>query len=94
ALVIGELAWSIENLFNRVLDRSIAASEPVQRVVDQVVALLPELVEEFAANAQRQRDDVDLLAATAHALAKRVTLPVPPTPDSDIVPPGARPGQP
>ncbi|EIU7161251.1 chemotaxis signal transduction system protein ChpA, partial [Pseudomonas aeruginosa] len=60
ALVIGELAWSIENLFNRVLDRSIAASEPVQRVVDQVVALLPELVEEFAANAQRQRDDVDL----------------------------------
>ncbi len=70
ALVIGELAWSIENLFNRVLDRSIAASEPVQRVVDQVVALLPELVEEFAANAQRQRDDVDLLAATAHALAK------------------------
>ncbi|WP_163785588.1 Hpt domain-containing protein, partial [Proteus mirabilis] len=45
ALVIGELAWSIENLFNRVLDRSIAASEPVQRVVDQVVALLPELVE-------------------------------------------------
>ncbi|MBW6135302.1 Hpt domain-containing protein, partial [Pseudomonas aeruginosa] len=74
ALVIGELAWSIENLFNRVLDRSIAASEPVQRVVDQVVALLPELVEEFAANAQRQRDDVDLLAATAHALAKGCLL--------------------
>ena len=70
ALVIGELAWSIENLFNRVLDRSIAASEPVQRVVDQVVALLPELVEEFAANAQRQRDDVDHLAAAAHALAR------------------------
>ncbi|HGN2559880.1 TPA: Hpt domain-containing protein [Pseudomonas aeruginosa] len=94
ALVIGELAWSIENLFNRVLDRSIAASEPVQRVVDQVVALLPELVEEFAANAQRQRDDVDLLAATAHALAKGEPLPEPPAPDDGGVPPEAGAEQP
>ncbi|RTV15404.1 Hpt domain-containing protein [Pseudomonas aeruginosa] len=94
ALVIGELAWSIENLFNRVLDRSIAASEPVQRVVDQVVALLPELVEEFAANAQRQRDDVDLLAATAHALAKGEPLPEPPAPDEGGVPPEAGAEQP
>ncbi|HBP4740259.1 TPA: response regulator [Pseudomonas aeruginosa] len=94
ALVIGELAWSIENLFNRVLDRSIAASEPVQRVVDQVVALLPELVEEFAANAQRQRDDVDLLAATAHALAKGEPLPEPPAPDDGGVSPEAGAEQP
>ncbi|MBG5596677.1 chemotaxis signal transduction system protein ChpA [Pseudomonas aeruginosa] len=94
ALVIGELAWSIENLFNRVLDRSIAASEPVQRVVDQVVALLPELVEEFAANAQRQRDDVDLLAATAHALAKGEPLPEPPALDDGGVPPEAGAEQP
>jgi chemosensory pili system protein ChpA (sensor histidine kinase/response regulator) len=34
------------------------------------VALLPELVAEFAAGAQRQRNDVDQLAARAHALAK------------------------
>jgi chemosensory pili system protein ChpA (sensor histidine kinase/response regulator) len=70
ALVIGELGWSIENLLNRVLDRSIEASAPVQQVVKDVVALMPTLVEEFAAKAQRQRDDVDLLAATAHALAR------------------------
>lgn len=70
ALVIGELAWSVENLLNRVLDRSIEADEPVKRVVRDVVALMPELVEEFAAKAQRQRDDADKLAATAHALAK------------------------
>ena len=36
---------------------------------------MPALVEEFAAKAQRQRDDVDLLAATAHALAKGLTPP-------------------
>src|SRR5690606_30983480 len=75
ALIIGELAWSIENLLNRVLDRSIEPSEPVQQVVLDVVALMPALVEEFAAKAQRQRDDVDLLAATAHALAKGLTPP-------------------
>ncbi len=75
ALVIGELAWSIENLLNRVLDRSIEPNEPVQQVVLDVVALMPALVDEFAAKAQRQRDDVDLLAATAHALAKGLTPP-------------------
>ncbi len=70
ALVIGELAWSVENLFNRILDRSIEVSESVSKVVDDVVRLLPALIEEFAAKAQRQRDDVDRLAADAHALAK------------------------
>ncbi len=75
ALVIGELAWSIENLLNRVLDRTIEPSDDVQQVVADVVALMPVLVEEFAAKAQRQRDDVDRLAANAHALAKGLGLP-------------------
>ncbi len=70
ALIIGELAWSVENLLNRVLDRSIDVGEPVKQLVRDVVALMPTLVEEFAAKAQRQRDDVDRLAANAHALAK------------------------
>ena len=70
ALVIGELAWSIENMLNRVLDRSIQPDQLVQQVVADVVQLMPELVDEFAAKAQRQRDDVDRLAATAHALAR------------------------
>ena len=77
ALVIGELAWSIENLLNRVLDRSISASPAVLQVVQDVVGLMPELVGEYAANAQRQRDDVDRLAATAHALAKGQPVPPP-----------------
>ncbi|WP_407297854.1 Hpt domain-containing protein [Stutzerimonas zhaodongensis] len=70
ALIIGELAWSVENLLNRVLDRSIEVGEPVKKLVSDVVSLMPVLVEEFAAKAQRQRDDVDRLAADAHALAK------------------------
>ncbi|SEH48934.1 chemosensory pili system protein ChpA (sensor histidine kinase/response regulator), partial [Stutzerimonas xanthomarina] len=82
ALVIGELAWAVENLLNRVLDRSIDIGEPVKKLVSDVVALMPVLVEEFAAKAQRQRDDVDRLAATAHALA-RGQLPEP-DPEGDV----------
>ena len=76
ALVIGELAWSVENLLNRVLDRSVAADAPLFQVINEIVALMPSLVDEYAASAQRQRDDVDLLAARAHALAKGEPLPV------------------
>lgn len=70
ALIIGELAWAVENLFNRLLDRSIEAGPAVHELVGEVVGLLPELVDEFAAKAQRQRDDVDRLAAAAHALSR------------------------
>jgi chemosensory pili system protein ChpA (sensor histidine kinase/response regulator) len=70
ALIIGELAWSVENLLNRVLDRTIEPDADVQQVITDVVGLMPELLGEFANKAQRQRDDVDRLAATAHALAK------------------------
>src|SRR5690606_30427579 len=71
-------------LLNRVLDRSIDASEPVKKLVTDVVALMPELVEEFAAKAQRQRDDVDRLAANAHALAKG--QPTDPDPQGGVAP--------
>ncbi|MDE3737100.1 Hpt domain-containing protein [Pseudomonas resinovorans] len=83
ALIIGELSWSVENLLNRVLDRSIEAAEPVHQVVQDVVDLLPALVDEYAAKAQRQRDDVDQLAATAHALAKGQILPKSEAPGSE-----------
>ena len=84
ALVIGELAWSVENLLNRVLDRSIDPGDSVKKLVNDVVALMPALVDEFAAKAQRQRDDVDRLAATAHALAKG--LPTDPEPQARVEP--------
>ncbi|UVK98469.1 Hpt domain-containing protein [Pseudomonas sp. B21-048] len=70
ALVLGELAWAVENLLNRVLEHSVTPGPAVQQLVGDALKLLPELVAEFAANAQRQRNDVDQLAARAHALAK------------------------
>jgi chemosensory pili system protein ChpA (sensor histidine kinase/response regulator) len=75
ALVLAELAWAVENLLNRVLERSVAPGPRVQAVLSDVVALLPELIADFAADSQRQRDDVDDLAALAHALASGVEAP-------------------
>ncbi|SDV10388.1 Hpt domain-containing protein [Pseudomonas mucidolens] len=75
ALVLAELAWAVENLLNRVLERSVASGVEVQAILDEAVAVLPELIADFAAGTQRQRDDVDHLAAQAHALAVGVELP-------------------
>lgn len=70
ALVLGELAWAVENLLNRVLERSVQPAPAVHKLLDDVLGLLPELIDEYADHAQRQRHDVDQLAARAHALAK------------------------
>ncbi|RON94315.1 hybrid sensor histidine kinase/response regulator [Pseudomonas fluorescens] len=70
ALILGELAWAVENLLNRVLEQSVEPGSVVQQLLTDTVLLLPELINEFATNSQRQRSDVDQLAARAHALAK------------------------
>lgn len=70
ALILGELAWAVENLLNRILENSVKPDEHVQQLLNEVLALLPEVIKDFAQGAQRQRDDVDRLAARAHALAR------------------------
>ncbi|WP_277759690.1 Hpt domain-containing protein [Pseudomonas sp. A34-9] len=70
ALILGELAWAVENLLNRVLEQSVEPGSVVPQLLTDTVLLLPELINEFATNSQRQRSDVDQLAARAHALAK------------------------
>ena len=75
ALIIGELSWAVENLLNRVIDHSVETSADIQHVVNEVVQLLPQLIDEYELNAQRQRNDVDYLAAAAHALARGLPIP-------------------
>lgn len=72
ALILGELARAVENLLNRVLEHSVEPGAQVQQLLTDTVLLLPELISEFATHRQRQRSDVDQLAARAHALAKGV----------------------
>lgn len=76
ATVIGELGWSVENMLNRVIDKTIPISQPVLDVVQDVAKLLPELIKEFASGQQHSREDVDYYAAVADALATKQELPV------------------
>jgi len=43
ATLLGEFAWKVENMLNRVLDHSIAAHEGVQEVISASVDALPQL---------------------------------------------------
>ncbi len=44
AKVIGEFAWSIENLLNRIIDETLEVSDVVLKLLEQVLDLLPELI--------------------------------------------------
>lgn len=76
ALVLAELAWAVENLLNRVIERSVAPAPAIYLLLEDVLVMLPELIQEFAERSQRQREDVDALAAYAHSLSKGDPLPL------------------
>ncbi|TFZ33474.1 hypothetical protein EWW49_31045, partial [Pseudomonas syringae] len=81
ALILSELAWAVENLRNRVLEADVLPGLEVQQLMSEVQALLPSVIRDCAEDAQCQRNDVDLLAARAHALATGLELPTPPAAD-------------
>ena len=72
--VIGELAWSVENLLNRVLDGSRSMSDAVAALVSDVIAILPALVCDFE---QHRTATVNTheAQARAHALADGKDVP-------------------
>jgi chemosensory pili system protein ChpA (sensor histidine kinase/response regulator) len=53
---VGELAWKVENMLNRVIDQTIQASPDMFALIDDVCAVLPTLVASFA---KGQTADVD-----------------------------------
>lgn len=44
---VGELAWSIENLLNRVLDNTVKMTAQIGDLINYVVKLLPDMVTDF-----------------------------------------------
>ena len=44
ALALGEFAWKVENMLNRVLDKTIQPSPAVQSLIDSAIAALPGLL--------------------------------------------------
>ncbi len=84
ALILSELAWSVENLLNRILEGDVLPGLEARQLTHEVLALLPLVIRDFAEGAQRQRNDVDLLAARAHALANGLEPPALPVESTDV----------
>lgn len=45
---VGELSWSIENMLNRIIDKTIEAGEPHISIIEKVRGILPAMVEAFS----------------------------------------------
>ena len=70
ATVLGELAWAIENMLNRVLDNTVTVSEGMINLLADVLTSFDKLVALFAENSTDCPEEVVLWTATAHAYSK------------------------
>jgi chemosensory pili system protein ChpA (sensor histidine kinase/response regulator) len=70
ASIMAELAWSVENMLNRVIDRSVDLTPAVFDIINAVRTLMRQLVEDFSHGAQQNLPEVGHLAARADALAR------------------------
>jgi chemosensory pili system protein ChpA (sensor histidine kinase/response regulator) len=66
---IGELAWSVENMLNRVIDEAISLSENACSLIDVVIATVPALIEDFR-NRRSASINTEPLITYADALSK------------------------
>ncbi len=69
ALLLGELAWSVENLLNRVLDGSREADAEVHAVVAEAVELMPPLTQAMTDGGDGPVDEARSLMERAIAAA-------------------------
>lgn len=67
-----ELAWSIENMLNRILDKSITASADIQQLIGDVLAAYPELLNTFERKSQDYPTMVPLWVGCANAYSKQL----------------------
>ena len=70
ATVVGELAWSIENMLNRVIDGSIDPTDALVSLVERVVALLPSTIAAFAEKQQILSPDIQSLMDEADCYSR------------------------
>ncbi|HUY84718.1 MAG TPA: Hpt domain-containing protein, partial [Steroidobacteraceae bacterium] len=69
ARVIGELAWSIENLLNRLIDKTLTRTPAIVTVVRSAVGALPQVVEQLETG-RPAGVAVDEIVARAYACAE------------------------
>lgn len=67
-----ELAWSIENMLNRILDNTIVVSADIQQLIGDVLAAYPTLLTTFENDSQDYPALVPLWVACAQAFSKQL----------------------
>lgn len=77
ANVVAELAWSTENMLNRLIDGTIEPTSSLKNLVDRVTQMLPALIQDFASQNQQLTPEVLLCMEQADALAKGEEYTVP-----------------
>jgi chemosensory pili system protein ChpA (sensor histidine kinase/response regulator) len=66
---IGEYCWSVENLLNRLINRTLGRTPPMVAFVLEAAAVVPELVEQLEVGTEPE-SDISLLMARANAFAE------------------------
>ena len=65
---IGEYAWSVEDLLNKLINRTLARTPPMVEFIMDAAEALPELVEQLEVGTD-PKTDIELLMARANAFA-------------------------
>ncbi len=86
---LGEFAWSIENLVNRVLDNTLTRSPAIIDTLRAAVAALPELITQLQ-DGTPVRADMAGISSRAHALAAGRASPPPRTAAEDVAATGTQ----
>lgn len=86
ANVIGELAWSVENMISSVIKGSIPISEPIAELIGEIISMLPELVNDFAKDNQQLTPEVLLCMEKADTLGKGISFTIDSDDPEDIDP--------
>ncbi len=82
---LGELAWSVESLLNRLLDNTLTRSPEILEELREAIAALPQLIEHLETG-RPVASDVAGITAAAHAMAAgRESEPAAPAP-AEMVP--------
>jgi chemosensory pili system protein ChpA (sensor histidine kinase/response regulator) len=68
AMHIGELAWSVENLLNKIRDKKIAHSDAIFELVEATIDVLPAMIAQLQGG-PAATTDTEALQQKAHALA-------------------------
>ena len=66
---IGEYAWAVENLLNRLINRTLQRTPPMVDFVMNAAAAVPELIEQLEVGSEPMAD-INLLIARANAFAE------------------------